>query len=111
MLECLSASILIQLCMLLTIILIADMMGFQQIHPIDYLIAIGVTQIANLIPATPGGLGIGEAAFSNIILLLNPSIPAAYATIFLAYRIIGVLVYLPGIFESTVRHAFGFKRN
>ncbi|OGT35019.1 MAG: hypothetical protein A3F11_07375 [Gammaproteobacteria bacterium RIFCSPHIGHO2_12_FULL_37_14] len=102
LLECLLASILIQLLMMMTILIIVKMLNFPMIHPTDYLIAIGITQIANLIPAAPGGLGIGEAAFSKILIWLNPAIPAAYATIFIAYRLIGILVYLPGILGSMI---------
>lgn len=95
--KCLTLSVAIQLLITMTIMTIAKMMGFPPIAIFDYIIAIGITQIVNLIPATPGGVGIGEMAFANILLLLNPGTSAAYATIFLAYRLISVLVYLPGV--------------
>lgn len=99
-LECFLASIVIQILMVITTIIIAHMMNFPSISSVDYMIAIGITQIANLIPATPGGLGLGEAAFSKIIMLLNPAIFAPFATIFIAYRLISVLVYLPAILSG-----------
>ncbi len=99
--ECLVASIIIQLLMVVTILMLAQAMHFPRLSLADYMVALGVTQIANLIPAAPGGLGIGEMAFSKVLLLMNPALPAAYATIFIAYRLIGILVYLPGILSAT----------
>ncbi len=95
--KCLSASVIIQLFIALTCFLIAKIMHFPEIPFVSYIIAIAVTQIVNLIPITPGGFGIGEAAFAKVLTLLNPGISATYATIFLAYRIIGILAYLPGL--------------
>lgn len=104
--KCLLASVLVQILIALNCLLIAKMMLFPAIPFYSYIIAIAVTQIVNLIPVTPGGFGIGEAAFANVLLLLNPGINASYATIFLAYRILGIFAYLPGIavfiFDSTL---------
>lgn len=97
-LECLGASVMIQVLIALTCMLIAKMMHFPAISFADYMIAIAVTQIVNLIPIAPGGFGVGEMAFANILTLLNPGISATYATIFLAYRLLGMLVCLPGAF-------------
>ena len=95
--KCLVLSILIQILITMAIMTIAKMMGFPAIALFDYIIAVGITQIVNLIPATPGGIGMGELAFANVLFLLNPNINAAFATIFLGYRLISILVYLPGI--------------
>ncbi len=95
--QCLLISVGIQVLMAFTIVLISQMMGFAPISFVDFIIAIGAAQIANLVPLTPGGLGIGEVAFANVLLLLNPGSSAAYATIFLAFRFLGILSYLPGV--------------
>lgn len=97
LLQCLLTSILIQLLIAATCLLIARMMHFSSISFQDYVIAIAVTQIVNLIPIAPGGFGVGELAFANIILLLNPGVTGTFATIFLAYRILGYLIYCPGL--------------
>lgn len=97
MVKCLLISVIIQLFGTITIMLIAKMMGFPSIVFSDYIIAMGITQVVNLIPATPGGIGIGEIAFANILLLLNPGTSAAFATIYLAYRLISLSTYLPGV--------------
>lgn len=95
--KCLLISIGIQLVMAVAVKIIAEVMGFSGISLTDYLIAASLTQIVNLIPATPGGIGIGEMAFANILILLNPGTSAAYATVYFAFRVIGSLTYLPGV--------------
>jgi uncharacterized protein (TIRG00374 family) len=96
-LQCLLLSILIQLMATITIMIIANMMGLPSITLSDYIIAFSITQVVNLIPVTPGGIGIGEMAFANILLLLNPGKSAAFATVYLAYRFISLLTYIPGV--------------
>lgn len=95
--KCLLISVAIQIIMAITVKLIAEMMGFSGISLSDYIIAASLTQVVNLIPATPGGVGIGEMAFANILLLLNPGINSAFATVYFAFRLIGTLAYLPGV--------------
>lgn len=90
-------SVLMQLLMVVAILVIAKMMNFPAIPFAYYLIAMGVTQIVNLIPVAPGGFGVGEMAFAKVLILLNPGVGAAFATIFLAYRLISMLTYLPGV--------------
>lgn len=89
-------SVMTQLLMVCAIMSIANIMGLPQLAFSHYVIAMGVTQVVNLIPITPGGLGIGEMAFANILLLLNPGISAAYATVLFAYRVISIITYMPG---------------
>jgi uncharacterized membrane protein YbhN (UPF0104 family) len=57
------------------------------------------SMIANIIPVTPGGLGVGEAAFSYIAGLLTTSAPVgeSYGTIFLAMRLLSLLTGLFGL--------------
>lgn len=95
--QCLFASLIIQILIAITCMLIAKMMHIPAINLMNYIMAIAVTQLANLIPIAPGGIGVGEAAFANVMSLLNPDIYASFATIFLAYRMLGILTYLPGI--------------
>ncbi len=102
--ECLIASIVIQLLIAATCMLIAKMMHFPPISFTSYIMAIAITQIVNLIPIAPGGFGIGEIAFANVLTLLNPGIGGTYATIFLAYRIIGIVTYLPGLSIFALDH-------
>lgn len=95
--KCLLLSVVIQIIMAITVKLIAEMMGFSGINLTDYMIAASLTLVINLIPATPGGIGIGEMGFANILILLNPGSNAAFATVYFGYRLIGTLAYLPGV--------------
>jgi len=108
MLESLFISIGIQFLMILAVINISKIMGIAPISPLDYAIAMGIAQIANLIPLTPGGLGIGEMVFSNILLLLNPNSTAAFATVFLGFRLFCSLSYLPGVLMYILNFKLSF---
>lgn len=107
--QCLFASVLIQGLMIITVMLIAKMMGLPAAGWMAYAVAIAVTQVANLIPVTPGGIGVGEAAFAKTVMLFNPYLTGPFATVFIAYRLIGMLVYLPGVigslFQFAMRHS------
>lgn len=96
-LKCLLLSILLQLLATVSIMIIINSMGLPLFGLSDYIIAFSITQVVNLIPATPGGIGIGEMAFANILLLLNPGQSGAYATVYLAYRLISMVAYIPGV--------------
>lgn len=95
--KCILSSVLIQILIVITCRCLANIMNFPTISFPDYAIALGLTQIVNLIPISPGGFGVGEAAFAKIIQLLNPGMIGTFATIFLAYRVIGLLLYLPAL--------------
>lgn len=94
--KCLLISIINQLLLVCCVFIIAKIMGLPAISFADYALAMSITQIVNLIPLTPGGVGIGEMAFAHILQLLNPGVTGAFATIFFTYRILSILTYLPG---------------
>jgi uncharacterized protein (TIRG00374 family) len=80
------------------IVLIAEAMPFVGPSARDYGIAGLYALIANSLPVTPGGLGIGEGAFASACLVLAPQAArAAYGTIFLAFRCVFMLSTLPGL--------------
>jgi glycosyltransferase 2 family protein len=95
--KCLAISIFTQILMVAAVSIIANIMNFQSIPFIDYATAMGITQIVNLIPVAPGGFGVGELAFAKVLMILNPGMGGAFATVFLAYRLISILAYLPGV--------------
>jgi uncharacterized protein (TIRG00374 family) len=88
-------SIATQMLLLVAVWQINYVMALPPLSPVIYLLALVVGQIANLAPLTPGGLGVGEAAFGNIIFLLTGNV-GAYATVFFALRLVSTLAYLPG---------------
>jgi uncharacterized protein (TIRG00374 family) len=95
--QCLLASFIIQVFIAVTCMLIARMIHLPAIPLAHYMLAIAVTQLVNLIPITPGGIGVGEMAFANVLMLLNPQVSVSLATVFLAYRVVGIVCYLPGV--------------
>jgi uncharacterized protein (TIRG00374 family) len=80
------------------IYVIARQLGFDLLAMSDIGIAATLTQIANILPLTPGGIGIGEAAFDRILSLLTSSgVAVGYGSIFLTFRVLGIVVTLPGV--------------
>lgn len=95
---CLVISLVIVLLIAITIVIIASAMQFGGLSPVEYGIAGVYAMIANSLPFTPGGLGIGEGAFASACVALEPatsSIP--YGTIFLVFRCVVVISTLPGL--------------
>jgi uncharacterized membrane protein YbhN (UPF0104 family) len=97
-LRCLLISAVSQSVMTGVILVLSRMMGLTPLTFADGMLGLGVAQIASLIPLTPGGLGIGELAFANSMMWLNPQLGANQATVFFAYRLTSWLFYLPGTF-------------
>ncbi len=97
-LESIIISVMIQALMVGATMLIAYILQLPSITIVSYAIALAMTQLVNLIPIAPGGLGVGEIAFANSVLLLNPGVIAPFATVFLCYRLFGIISYLPAIF-------------
>ncbi len=54
-----------------------------------------VGNVSSAIPISPGGLGIGEAVFAKVCMELSSAV-APYATIYLAFRILMILVSFSG---------------
>ncbi len=71
---------------------------------VDLAISSNAAQVANTIPLTPGGIGIGEGVFDYVLSLLGrPSPVIGYATAFLSLRLVtaavnavgGILLFIP----------------
>jgi uncharacterized protein (TIRG00374 family) len=79
--------------------ILAEAMRVPGVGALDYGTAGLYALLANALPVTPGGLGVGETAFASAVRMLAPQAgPAAFGTIFLAYRGIVILATLPGLF-------------
>lgn len=83
---------------LLALTVLGHSMHFDALSWSGYVVAGVWSIIANALPFTPGGLGIGETAFAKTAMLLEvtPS-GASYATVFLAMRVITLLVTVLGV--------------
>jgi glycosyltransferase 2 family protein len=91
-------ALIVQVCTVMAVVLIAQVMKIGVLAPIDIAFATPLTLIANTLPLTPNGLGVGEVAFEQICRWLEPTpAGAAYSSIFFAFRAVGALVSLSGI--------------
>ncbi len=96
---CLALSLIIVFIIAVTVVVIADATEFRGLSAIEYGIAGIYAMIANSLPFTPGGLGIGEGAFASACVALEPTTTGIpYGTIFLVLRCVIVLSTLPGLF-------------
>ncbi|HEY9447204.1 MAG TPA: lysylphosphatidylglycerol synthase transmembrane domain-containing protein [Burkholderiales bacterium] len=81
------------------LLLVMRAMSIDALPWIQQALACMLALIANNLPFTPGGLGVGEAAFANAALALESVHSGApYATAFLAYRCMAIIATLPGAF-------------
>lgn len=91
-------SIVIQLLTVLTVFL-ACWIGSDSY--LDYwacAFATSMAMFASIIPLTPGGMGIGEAAFTQLCVLLASSQSSqGFTDAFIAFRMLGLLVAMPGL--------------
>lgn len=88
-------SIFIQLLMITVSFILATVLGFTGLSFGQLAIAFNGGLLTSVIPITPGGIGIGEAAFDQICRVLSGS-SMAYASIFFSFRIVKMIVSLPG---------------
>jgi uncharacterized protein (TIRG00374 family) len=80
------------------IVSIAKATQFGGLTMVEYGIAGVYAMIANSLPFTPGGLGIGEGAFASACVALEPTTSGTpYGTIFLVFRCVAVISTLPGL--------------
>lgn len=96
-------ALLTQIFTVAAVVVIAQAIKIGTLGAVDYLFAVPLTLLANSLPLTPNGLGIGEVAFNEICHLLEktPS-DAAYSTIFFAYRTISLVASFPGLVSLVI---------
>lgn len=91
-------SVVAQMLALLALLLVAAVLNIGSLGHGDYLFATPWAWMANFIPLTPGGIGVGEAAFDQVCRWIDPATSgAAYGTIYLVFRILSMLGTLPGL--------------
>jgi uncharacterized protein (TIRG00374 family) len=95
---CFAISLFVVLIIAVTVVVIADATEFGGLSAVEYGIAGVYAMIANSLPFTPGGIGIGEGAFASACVALEPTVTGIpYGTIFLVLRCVIVLSTLPGL--------------
>jgi glycosyltransferase 2 family protein len=88
---------------LLAFVVIANILQIGSLTSLDYAIAALLALVANMLPFTPGGLGVGEAAFDQLCRWIEPiSSAAPYASIFFAFRAVSMLTLLLGLTSFVV---------
>lgn len=85
---------------LAALMLLGKAMEFGGLSFSGYVIAGAWSLVANGLPITPGGIGVGEAAFGQVAAALaSPGIGTGFGTIFLAMRVLtivlGVIAVVP----------------
>src|SRR5208282_678966 len=90
-------SLIIQGFTLLAFVIIAHNLRVGSATLVDVSFAAPLAMVVNFLPVTPGGLGVGEAAFNQICDWLAPSAGIApYASIFFAFRAVSMVILIPG---------------
>jgi uncharacterized membrane protein YbhN (UPF0104 family) len=93
LLACWGISIVSQVLTVTSVILVGRAMGNQVLQVQDYAFIVSFAALANVLPITPGGLGVGEAAFAQLSLLVHPTHSSqGYASIFLGFRAVAFMV-------------------
>jgi uncharacterized protein (TIRG00374 family) len=96
-------ALLIQGSTVTAVVVIAQTLRIGSLSAFDYFLAAPITLIANALPLTPNGLGVGELAFDQICRWLEPQYSgAAYSSIFFAFRALGALVSLVGLISFAI---------
>jgi len=84
---------------LLILFLIAETTGFGELGMWGNAVAGSLAFLTQVLPLTPGGLGIGEAAFGQTAqILMADRGPASYGSVMLAFRILTAMTVLPALF-------------
>src|SRR5262245_18561169 len=87
----------------LAVFVVAQAMKIGALSAADYMFAVPLTLLANALPLTPSGIGVGEAAFDQLCRWLEPMPSgAAYSSIFFAFRLVSTLTCIPGLISLAI---------
>jgi glycosyltransferase 2 family protein len=85
------------------VLVLAEAIKIGVLSAADYMFAVPLTLIVNALPLTPSGIGVGEAAFDQICRWLEPRPSgAAYSSIFFAFRVVSMLICIPGLISLAI---------
>ena len=103
----LALAICIQLVIATSLYLISLEMLAEDLDLISHIISSVFVHILNIIPISPGNVGVGEAAFSQIMYYMNSKVLLEYASVYFIFRLINMIFALPGMFV----YFFSIKRD
>jgi uncharacterized membrane protein YbhN (UPF0104 family) len=108
----LGLSLLIQGFTIISFLIIAHALQIGDFTMLDVSVAAPLALVANVLPFTPGGLGVGEGAFDQICRWLAPTpTTAAYASIFFAFRAVAMITIIPGLISLVARRRTSTQQN
>jgi glycosyltransferase 2 family protein len=91
---------------ILAIAVLAAALQVGSLGMLDYLVATPLAMLANALPLTPGGLGVGEVAFDQVCTWLDVTRSGSgYAGAFFAFRAVSMVVMLVGLVSFIVHRA------
>jgi uncharacterized membrane protein YbhN (UPF0104 family) len=91
---------------ILSIVVLALSLQIGTLGALDYLVATPLAMLANALPLTPGGLGVGEVAFDQVCTWLDAArTGSGYAGIFFAFRAVSMVVMSVGIVSFIMHRA------
>ncbi len=88
-------SVICAVLMVVGLSLLASSVDVKTLSSSQYAIGFVAGMLANLLPLTPGGIGVGESGFDYACHLLDNTPGVAYGSVFLAFRLAGILALLP----------------
>lgn len=98
LLAAVGVSVLAQTIEIMALVWIAQELGVLNNSMDHFFVAAPVGWVANLLPISPGGLGVGEAAFAQVCQWLQPHVTlTALGTPFLINRLLQMTASLPGL--------------
>lgn len=104
---CYGLSVIVHVSRLMVVFILAVSMEMGGIDVLTYVLAGTVSFLANFLPFTPGGLGIGEAAFSHTVgALAMADKQMAYGTVILAFRAFDAVLLFPAILVKLKQGSF-----
>ena len=94
-----------QILTVFAVLVLAQAIKIGVLSAADYMFAVPLTLIVNALPLTPGGIGVGGAAFDQICRWPEPTPSgAAYSSIFFAFRVVSTLTCIPGPISLAIYH-------
>tara|TARA_B100000579_G_C22838392_1_gene860102 strand:+ start:85 stop:1068 length:984 start_codon:yes stop_codon:yes gene_type:complete len=100
-------SISIQIIIAIALYLITLKTLMVDLSLISHTVSSVCVQILSIIPISPGNIGVGEAAFSQIMYYMNSKTLLEFASVYFIYRLINMIFALPGMFV----YFFAIKRD
>jgi glycosyltransferase 2 family protein len=89
-----------------SVVVLAVSLQLGPLGALDYWVATPLAILANVLPLTPGGIGVGEAAFDQVCVWLDAARSGAgYAGAFLAFRAVSMVVMLIGLVSFVMHRA------